>query len=1290
LRYGEYDIVGARQNTPRLLGEGGFGKTYEAVRIEAVGGAAIREHVAIKVLNPDLLTSEAKRRQFLAELHALTTFQHPNLIRYISCGEQNGELYYAMELCRGGDLLGMVRRFGPLPERAAAQIILQVANGLREVHQRHGLVHRDIKPSNIMLAEELAPDLKDDHLELLFEQHESLCRLVDFGLVDFALKAEKSSKRFVGTPMYASPEQVRGRQADARSDIYCLGMTLLFLVQGKGPLLDEAGRELRSLEEVMLRNGSSEEHRLPLHVSRAFCEVVARMIAKNPEKRIPNAAKLQAALRDYLRFPGDPDEVRFPLTRHAQALDTLFDFGPRLSTRGGRPIYHAREKFGGRRVKLCVAAQVNNSKQPIDVLARDLCKFAQLSYEPNLPSTLAAVHAVIWADDFLAYSEDLQPSAALTDLLKARSEAGRQITFAEAVVLFQPIAQALDYLQRRGRQGVALSPEEIGLAGPTGAFHVVQPNVLLLPLTEWNGLRVCFGLMPAHSLADGGASAFGSTVSGSMHAAAADSTPIGAFARLIYRVIAGVEAPLAVQYAAHAYDSIVGLSPTANEILRDALSRRWIKSNATELLRQLCAAEGVALRAPSPAAIARVVAPGVVRTPYAPADSTQRLTFELWEPGWEFLCDYSRRRVSLPEKLPRWEESSSEVDPSGTNGAPGGALPDDPSAGFDESLQKTVVAPRGSVSGSRQKSATSESRTHDSSPAPSESLPLPGTKYPHLGWWIAILVVILVSLCMLAWALLRPGFSRNSTSVEPIFAGNQAGESRSIAGSNFRWCPPTGAAGFKMGSPPEEVGRQKNETQHDVVLSSGFWMSENLVTQAQWLSVMKLSFVGQVEKALDDDTLINFPPLGDKPASIATLRDHLGLKKGETEKMMGLEDRRAPIYWVNWEEATEYCRFLNEHEHAAGRLPKDWEICLPWESQWEYACRAGTTTATYAGEMAVLGKNNAAVLDAICWYGGNCGIDYVGRGFKTDWLEKAHEFESGGPRFVGEKVANPWGLHDTLGNLSEWCQDWYTPQYPNGTVRDPGGPVDGKSRVMRGNSWNGVASFCRAAARGWQKPYTRSNALGFRPAVVRISAKGIPAVTEPEKEAAAVEAPKEPPKDLGVSGTVSAGKTAGDSITIENLVFHWCPPTGPEGFVMGSPANEAGRSDNEQQHTAVLTRGFWMAETLVTQGAWNKIMQTSLAQQAAKALADNSLYDLGGKKQTLRDYYAIRASDSSSAIGVEEADFPMYWVNWNEAVDFCKRVTERERATGRIPIGWEARLPSEAQWEYACRAGTTT
>ncbi len=160
----------------------------------------------------------------------------------------------------------------------------------------------------------------------------------------------------------------------------------------------------------------------------------------------------------------------------------------------------------------------------------------------------------------------------------------------------------------------------------------------------------------------------------------------------------------------------------------------------------------------------------------------------------------------------------------------------------------------------------------------------------------------------------------------------------------------------------------------------------------------------------------------------------------------GFKGPDRPVEQVSWEEAVEYCRKLTAKQRAKEILPDGWEWRLPTEAEWEYAARAGTTGARY-GE-----------LDTIAWHGGNSGC-------------KTHP--------VKQKTANAWGLYDMIGNVAEWCSDWYG-EYPTGSVTDPMGPGSGFCRVRRGGSLYVDASEARSARRNIVRPGSRDFSMGFR------------------------------------------------------------------------------------------------------------------------------------------------------------------------------------------------------------------
>jgi sulfatase modifying factor 1 len=275
------------------------------------------------------------------------------------------------------------------------------------------------------------------------------------------------------------------------------------------------------------------------------------------------------------------------------------------------------------------------------------------------------------------------------------------------------------------------------------------------------------------------------------------------------------------------------------------------------------------------------------------------------------------------------------------------------------------------------------------------------------------------------------------------------------------WIP---AGTFVMGSPASETGRKADESpQTTVTLTKGYWLGQTEVTVGQWKAVTGMNVRDKANKLLNDTTHYDFN--GKK----MLIRDFMSFNKNEPDKILANENDQLPMYFVSWNEAMAFCRKLTEQEQAANRLPAGYEYTLPTEAQWEYACRAGTTGSIYKQN-----ENNGTSL--VAWYGANSFEGYTGKGLGNP---------TAGPRNVGSKLANKWEMHDMLGNLWEWCRDWYGP-YPGGKVTDPAGPQTGTYRVNRGGSFGSGINDERSANRAQNPPNEDSAYRGFRVALCAV------------------------------------------------------------------------------------------------------------------------------------------------------------------------------------------------------------
>jgi eukaryotic-like serine/threonine-protein kinase len=264
-----------RYQVTEELGKGGMGRVYKAYDTE------IREHVALKVLNPEIAADESVIERFRNELKLARRVSHRNVCRMFDLGRVGDTAYISMEYVSGEDLKMLLRRIGHLPARKAVAFGEQIADGLAEAH-RLGVVHRDLKPQNIMI------------------DRDGNARIMDFGIAR-ALKTRGITDpgMIIGTPDYMAPEQFEGKDADQRTDIYALGAILYEMLTGGPPFEGETPL-------VVAMKHKTEQPRDPKEtnpqVPDALSRFILRCLEKDRERRYQSAEEILADLRSIKRL----------------------------------------------------------------------------------------------------------------------------------------------------------------------------------------------------------------------------------------------------------------------------------------------------------------------------------------------------------------------------------------------------------------------------------------------------------------------------------------------------------------------------------------------------------------------------------------------------------------------------------------------------------------------------------------------------------------------------------------------------------------------------------------------------------------------------------------------------------------------------------------------------------------------------------------------------------------------------------------------------------------------------
>jgi formylglycine-generating enzyme required for sulfatase activity len=281
------------------------------------------------------------------------------------------------------------------------------------------------------------------------------------------------------------------------------------------------------------------------------------------------------------------------------------------------------------------------------------------------------------------------------------------------------------------------------------------------------------------------------------------------------------------------------------------------------------------------------------------------------------------------------------------------------------------------------------------------------------------------------------------------------------------------AGSFSMGSPEDEPGYLGDEGQHPVTLTNDFQMFSTEVTNQQYADLAQwaldngyCSVVGtRVYDNLDGSTLELLDMDDDEDCEISF---------NGTSFVIDAGMENHPVLEVHWVGAAAYCDWLSMKEGLTRAYnhedPVDWKCNgdapygatgyrLPTEAEWEYACRAGTTTAFAGGDITVVDCGHEPSLADLGWYCGNAG----------GWTHQ-----------VAELSPNAFGLYDMHGNAWEWCNDWYDSTYEDEEI-DPTGPAVAWYKVLRGGGWSNVARRCRSASRRNPSPHKGINGRhGFR------------------------------------------------------------------------------------------------------------------------------------------------------------------------------------------------------------------
>ncbi|MGD0092528.1 MAG: SUMF1/EgtB/PvdO family nonheme iron enzyme [Planctomycetota bacterium] len=1204
MQLGPYKLI-------RKLGEGGMGAVYLADDLN------VGRKVAVKVLpkknasDPDFLT------RFRREAKAAGALNHVNIVGAYNTGEDLGFHYLAMEYCEGAPLDKVLKRDGRLPWDKALEIIVQVAHGLKHAHD-HGFIHRDIKPANIMLCNASGsagvPPAGAGKMPALPEGF--VAKILDLGLSKNVGAGEQSfvtqTNVALGTPHYISPEQATGdKNIDGRTDIYSLGVTFYHLVTGQTPFQGSTSAIILGQHiSQKLPNPQALNPEIPDGV---VC-VIQKMMAKKPSDRYGGCQKLLDDL-EMVREGQMPSQAAVPL----------------------RPVTTRQQAPAARRATKRQAAVQAEAGGAAPLSGK---RNVYLAAGIGALILLALVIGLVFSGS--RSSEQQAAVRAAEDKRKAEADKTEQKRKAEASRLKDEAARLQEEwrklsdtkrkaeetrfeVEKRKLAEERRKLEEARVAAEAEAKAKKKPETAVTKVEPAPVQPETKAVQPAV----GNVSAV-SAVSAEYSLAKEEK------AQQLFSAVLKETAPLLAQNKLS--EAIAVLERKAKdpaladaaELLKqeqaDVAAVVGLRRQAIEALRKL-AGQQVALRKGGTAFKGKVVGGTGVPPVGHGQDALATVTLDAGGAQMPFSA-----LMLSPEDVDQYAPVGQS---SGLPTQPGGLRHEDLRrrgllflyAGDTAKAKEYFTKAAAHFAKLRETGLRDQDQQFgkvlDNDLDRLTALELGEPEMAALkAWNIAekLFAAHAIESAKAAYEAFQREHGRSQTAAKQTALlrerytaiAKALGPPKQLAldlGGGVKLELVLVKAGeFVMGCDNE---KPEEKPAHKVKISKPFYIAKYKTTVAQFRAFAETA---------------NYRTQAEQDGNKGWIWEGNVHKEaaGINWKMPGFpQEDNHPVCVVSWDDVQEFCKW------AATKTGRT--VGLPTEAQWEYACRAGTTTSFNTGDA-------------------DSDLD------QAAWLDRNSDNHT---HPVGQKKPNAWGLYDMHGNLFEWCQDWrQNDYYKESPAADPPGPALGKERMARGGSWGSPSAGCRSSARiASASPAFRCPNSGFR--VVVLDVAWTDALLQP---AAPIQKPET---------AAPASQTAldlGGGVKMELV------PVQAGEFMMGS--------DNEQPeekpaHKVQIGKPFYIAKYKTTVAQFRMFAEAAKYQTLAEQ--DGNKGHSWGPEGRLKEVAGVNWKMPGFP---QEDSHPVCLVAWDDAREFCKWAA---RKTGRAVA-----LPTEAQWEYACRAGTTT